>query len=348
MRNARKTPVCASPSLLFSNLATDGSKLAFAHNAEVVLAPAPPSLHSSTPLSYKIPQLHGKPVLRVRWVGHSLLAVGGVGSLQIYSADDRRLLFSLEAPEGGQEPPAFPSIGGEGSLILAGTSAGSLCVVKALSGEQFTEAAFYQAASDPIVDLSSKGEREGEGAAVLIATADGGGGLSLFRLGEETWERCAVDEGRGREGEKVRGELERMREWRRKLSDFVPEEGEMCTVVRMQGSKLYSAFSSGCKIARGFRRIRIFEVEGHNLLLSTLVAAHARWINALEVHPSKPIFASAAEDSFVSVWAFEPTGKLSLRGSSHAPDSLMCGLAFCEDHLAATAYDHPSILTWAF
>lgn len=87
----------------------------------------------------------------------------------------------------------------------------------------------------------------------------------------------------------------------------------------------------------------------------TLRPLHARFTSLHIPIPSHPSWHAAPAPSKGvsramrhSVWAFEPTGKLSLRGSSHTPDSLMCGLAFCEDHLAATAYDHPSILTWAF
>lgn len=45
--------------------------------------------------------------------------------------------------------------------------------------------------------------------------------------------------------------------------------------------------------------------------IAAQVSAHARWINALQLHPSKRLFATAAEDGVVCVWNFGEDGRYS-------------------------------------
>ena len=62
------------------------------------------------------------------------------------------------------------------------------------------------------------------------------------------------------------------------------------------------------------------------------IAAHARWVNALEVHPSRDVMATAAEDCTVSVWKL-PSGdgstQLKHAGALVVQDAMLCGVGFC-------------------
>ena len=57
-------------------------------------------------------------------------------------------------------------------------------------------------------------------------------------------------------------------------------------------------------------QVRIYDLASCSLCCA--IAAHARWINALEVHPTRDdLFVSAAEDTTVGVWSIaEPSGKV--------------------------------------
>ena len=80
--------------------------------------------------------------------------------------------------------------------------------------------------------------------------------------------------------------------------------------------------------------------------------AQARWVNALDVHPTKDVFATAAEDCTVSVWRLPDAGSAQLKHHSSVvvPDGLMCGVGFAggatRDHVACTAYDVDAIHTF--
>ena len=75
------------------------------------------------------------------------------------------------------------------------------------------------------------------------------------------------------------------------------------------------------------------------------IAAHARWINALEVHPNGALFCTAAEDAVINVWEFlEPLpGGVRHVSSIPVPDALLCGVAFTggqeRTHVSCAAYD---------
>jgi len=86
--------------------------------------------------------------------------------------------------------------------------------------------------------------------------------------------------------------------------------------------------------------IRIFHAIKNYLMVE--IAAHSRWINAIQIHPDKPILACCAEDTHVTVWTL-PTDKhpqvSSLLVQSPAP-ALLTGLRFASgDTIAVTAYD---------
>ena len=118
----------------------------------------------------------------------------------------------------------------------------------------------------------------------------------------------------------------------------------LCTALRMRGTKLYCAYASG--------HLRIFDLV--SCTLSVSITAHARAINAIEVHSDGETFATAAEDSLVGVWALRGAGsgaeKAEHLGSIAVEHGQLTGVAFCGGfdgtHVAATAYDQSAIHAW--
>ena len=82
------------------------------------------------------------------------------------------------------------------------------------------------------------------------------------------------------------------------------------------------------------------------------ISAHARWINALEVHPYREdLFVTASEDTNVSVWSMSAaTGKVASVACLPATDWLLSGVAFVggveASHVVASAYDVAALQAW--
>ena len=69
--------------------------------------------------------------------------------------------------------------------------------------------------------------------------------------------------------------------------------------------------------------MRIYDLV--SCTVSCSVTAHARWINALEVHPTREdLFVTAAEDATIGLWSIsEPSGKLAHLSTTTVGDWLL-------------------------
>jgi len=97
-------------------------------------------------------------------------------------------------------------------------------------------------------------------------------------------------------------------------------------------------------------QVRVYDLTSCTLCAS--LAAHARWINALEVHPSRDdLFVTASEDTTLGVWkCSEPDGRITQVAHVTVTDWLLSGVAFVggteRTHVAASAYDQAAIQLW--
>ena len=87
--------------------------------------------------------------------------------------------------------------------------------------------------------------------------------------------------------------------------------------------------------------------------LSASIAAHARGINALEVHPLRDdLFVTASEDTTIGVWKCDERSGGKILHCTHiaATDWLLTGLGFVggadRSHVVASAYDHAALQAW--
>ena len=93
-------------------------------------------------------------------------------------------------------------------------------------------------------------------------------------------------------------------------------------------------------------RIRVYSLEKKALAVE--ICAHARTINAIDIHPTLPLVVAVSEDTYVSVWtlptAAQPVVRNLLMGTP-AP-ALLTGVAFSGkngENIVVTIYDSKSL-----
>jgi len=83
------------------------------------------------------------------------------------------------------------------------------------------------------------------------------------------------------------------------------------------------------------------------------LSAHSRILNSLQSHPTRSVFATSSDDTFVHV--FEVVGDkvdkidVNLLVSSRVNDYMVCGVAFGGDShscLVAAPYDFKTLIVW--
>jgi len=93
-------------------------------------------------------------------------------------------------------------------------------------------------------------------------------------------------------------------------------------------------------------KIRAYSLEKKSLVLE--IAAHSRNINAIAIHPTKPMLACASEDCFLSVWTLPTAAQPAVRSLimySPAP-ALLTGVVFSgknAEQIVSTIYDSKSL-----
>ena len=83
------------------------------------------------------------------------------------------------------------------------------------------------------------------------------------------------------------------------------------------------------------------------------MSAHSRTLNSLVCHPTRSVFATASDDTFVHVFEVlgDKSDKLDVNMivSSRVNDYMVCGVAFGGDNnrsLVATPYDYKTLIVW--
>ena len=97
--------------------------------------------------------------------------------------------------------------------------------------------------------------------------------------------------------------------------------------------------------------VKLFNAEDGQLLCE--LGAHSRQVNALVCHPTKAVFATCGDDTFVNIW--EVSGSklasldINLIVSSRVADYQMTGVAFGGpdfNSLVSSVYDFKTMLVW--
>ena len=333
MKKATTATVPMSCSNLFNNLASGRTHTGYVHHNSVCVIPDSAVTNGSTSAtagSLVINEPDGAQIQQIRWVqlnAGELLVVASMRSLQLYTPDGKRLLHVVTAGVPSGEPPAtYRGIAscstGQVEYVCGGCSTGAICIIPLSpgSGHTFVDPLLSPASTLEIVDITAGPAPPNDTNRALVCSADAQGDVHVHALeADRTWSHSVT--------------------FPFMTSDETPA---LCTSLRLRGQRLYCAYSTG--------HVRIFDVMAG--LLSVSVAAHARWINALEAHPCRDdLFVTASEDTTLGVWKLiEPEGKVVHVAHIPVQDWLLTGVSFAggteRTHLAASAYDQALIQSW--
>jgi len=276
-------------------------------------------------------------IQQIRWVqlqAHELLVLATTKNLNIYSSDGKRLIHVVTAA-GGDSPDspaaAFRGIGGcsAGSrdYICVGVSTGAVCLVPVETDNLvFGDSLLSPTSEVGVVDVTA-GQAPETGAddasmRALVCSANELGSVNVHALeADGVWLHVTTFDESNAGG----------------THDGTPV---LCTSTRMRGQYLYCAYSTGS--------VKIFDLV--SCALCVQITAHARWINALEVHPNGTLFATAAEDTNVHVWSLADGPKVALLATIPVTDAMLCGLAFTggidRTHVSVSSYDVAAIQSY--
>ena len=315
-----KTQVKTSASLLFNNLAANGKHVAFVHGSDVVIVGDAAIAFGDASRSLAKVSDKDSVVHQVRWVefgADEFLCIASQRGLQLYTADGKRVLHSHPPPPGTADEPAFF----RGIAGVAAADANYICAGTSTgelhlipqAGATFGQPIVLSEGLVGAITDACGGSVPGEG---LVAAADASCKITAYLVsaGGEIGLVCQFE-----------------------------NPGSLCTSVRMRRHWLLAAHATG--------HVRIYDLRDR--ALACVIGAHARWINALELHPTKDLFATASEDAHVSVWKIpdEQARPLKHVATLPLPDHVLTGVAFCggggRELVAATAYDVDYISAWA-
>jgi WD40 repeat protein len=370
-------PCSATPSLLFNNLTAIRSKVAFVHKDEVFMIAAKGgdlvrddqplirripitgngslsldvvagSMEISTPFatsSIPPPASPSSPVHQVSFVnvgGLTLLAVATRAGFSIWGGEDfgtlfhKRLLSDCGVPEevaGAQFARGLS--GSPCSAVLCGTSWGEILV-----------SAFKEDVGTITKVSSLKGGHKAAITSIAtsdlyIATADDSGVIAQWTISDFSSHVAQTKSGMA------------------PLSQLDHGGGFPCTSIAIQDNLLIAGYASG--------HVRIFKQRGgigeplKPSILEAELAAHARTLTALAIHPSRPTFATVGEDCTVRVWSIPNTtsqqasngcttsrSKILIDMQAEIKDRLLTGVSFLESssstaHVCVSMYDFASL-----
>lgn len=111
-------------------------------------------------------------------------------------------------------------------------------------------------------------------------------------------------------------------------------DGTPCTSVCLWNNLVVGGYGSG--------HIRIFSATTGKMMVE--IAAHARWIHAIDIAQESGLVVSCSEDSFVKVWRLPHDGETDVKliYSETVDDVQLVGVKFCDKQgsmFAVTGYD---------
>lgn len=119
-----------------------------------------------------------------------------------------------------------------------------------------------------------------------------------------------------------------------------PGNGFPCTSLGVQGDVIVAAYCTG--------HIRLFRSSIHEMAIE--IAAHARIINAIKIHPNLNMFASCGDDQFLNVWSLPDFTSVSSRDaellcSERIPNRMLTGVSyFSDDRVGVVSYDEDDLI----
>ena len=316
--------------MLLNNLTGNGRQLAFIHYTEIVCIKDSSILESAKqPICLKLADTLGAQFRSLRFVKapNEMLLAASDRAINFYSTEPFTLLHSVPLENLLQTNTKFGFLQGlsalcfedasKDSIVFAGTSDGSIVQIPVKADDFGSVKVVPNVFSGYVLDLDC---HPNNGSHVLVASGSldvPGSACGIVKIFTVDWTGCIDTQ----------------------HTIKLDSEG-LCTCVRVRDVMLFCACSNGA--------LRVFHLETAAAIAT--ISAHARCINAMEIHPVKSIIATASEDSTIGVFNFSESGSISHVAYIESQDSLLTGLAYCggtpRDFLAASAYDEELIQAW--
>mmetsp|Transcript_43009 Transcript_43009/g.102097 ORF Transcript_43009/g.102097 Transcript_43009/m.102097 type:complete len:240 (+) Transcript_43009:431-1150(+) len=201
-----------------------------------------------------------------------------------------------------------------GAVIVAGTSHGELLLFSLDVPSGIAKSTGKQAAGGGGAVTALKScidSSRGREASDVVATGDESGGLCLWSHTPDGLVKKAAVEG----------------------GEFGPVVG-----IALRNGRVIAGFSSGT----------VTVLSQDSLEPELRLFAHSRLLSGMDIHPTRDIFATVAEDCTLNVWSL-PTKSSPEAGpllSKCLPSTMLTGVAFCgpdNNDVAVSAYDHTEL-----
>jgi WD40 repeat protein len=303
----------ASVSLLPNNLAVSDGFLTYIHRSEVHMVK---NVHSSltstekgSSVSIKAAYAEKDPVSQARFchlqMGDMLVVATLTGLMHVYDSDGQKLIHFHKLAKSSD-------LSKEAQLRGIAHDGGAYVTVGSGTGELLV---FNITQKKLALTRKLAGHKDGitdidfNIKENLLASADETGTIMLWNTKE------------AKEGAYT------------KIAEF-KGTGDPCWSVQIGHGYVIGGYSTG--------HIRMFSIEKKQLAVE--IAAHARTVNAVDIHPTIPMVIACSEDSFLSAWSIPaskgaPVKNLSMVSTN---SSLLTGCRFCgkdKSLVAVTAYD---------
>lgn len=322
-----KLAIKATPTLHYNNLTVGGGNLCFTHGNEVHLVAETAVSKGGSADSTQAGIKDSTHIYQVKFVtvaGTTYLVLGTASGFQIWDNLGVNIVFNFNLPGGGKvqgqesRPPFVRGVttvktSSGAELVCVGSCAGPIYCFE-LSGLSFRHTATVTEHVEPITDLCSElSGKQGESTSTnnkLVSTDESGKVIIWDANSSSQLTRSNVIEG----------------------------DGEPCVATVVRGNRLVCAYASGL--------LRFFDLNTTTKWME--ICAHSRYLSALAIHPTRDLIATSSEDTTINVWTLPEVGqKAEVVLSAIWADSMICGVVFSGDGVAACAYDTNEIRFWS-
>jgi len=321
-----------SASLLPANLTVGSKSYAYIHRSEVALVESrlvalgneKAEVTSRAAYSDKEP-LNAVEFVKLAGLGDVLVVLNQAGGVYLFDESGQKLLHSYKHTKSGSGAPAslkelhLRGIATDGKeALFVGCGNGDILVF-AVSKAKMTLSKIVPASAEGHQDSAAAAQGSGGVSALTYAS-----GANVLVSGDDWGHLC-----------------------------FWPAVGgdvpaKPAARVEGKGAPVNVLVSGHGLVAAGLASGHIRLLDPVRKGLAVEVAAHTRAINALDMHPSKPLLLSAAEDTFVTVWSLPTAANPQVKNlSAESPAlGLLTGARFGgQNHelIVTTIYDSRSL-----
>eukprot|EP00003_Mantamonas_plastica_P031184 TRINITY_DN799_c0_g1_i1.p1 TRINITY_DN799_c0_g1~~TRINITY_DN799_c0_g1_i1.p1 ORF type:complete len:365 (-),score=99.48 TRINITY_DN799_c0_g1_i1:1479-2573(-) len=308
-------PVKHSISGGFNQLSCNGTTMAYFHRYEIHLANESACDTGKAPATVRAHVHNSADVTQVKWCKEDLLVMTHVEGLQMFSgkkASKRVFEYLTPVVEGTEQVVAMNGIGfvNGTNQVVAGSSTGDLYVFDEPEGSSSVVICEKPTAVVSIDNqtIMAVATDETDKESNIVAVSDVDGNLRVLEASKDQEYTT--------------------------IATLDMEDRDCATCLGVRGDNVIAGYTSG--------HIRVFSIKQQRMIVE--IAAHARAVSALSMHPSESQFATVGEDTAVFVWTLpdEQGENMSVIFNKMQEDAYLQGVAFVgelKNKIATAAYD---------